>query len=86
MSLLSENVIPGNHGKTFETNATEHEDLENIKTAIQEVEGVNNVAIDEIAFPKKITIHTSSIVKVQDIENAVNRTGFHIVPKSLFPL
>lgn len=29
MSLLSENVIPGNHGKVFGTNAKEPQTLEN---------------------------------------------------------
>jgi hypothetical protein len=33
MSLLSQNVIPGNHGKTFGTNAMEENDLTAIKIA-----------------------------------------------------
>jgi hypothetical protein len=31
MSLLSQNVIPGNHGKTFGTNAMEENDLKQLK-------------------------------------------------------
>jgi hypothetical protein len=31
MSLLSQNVIPGNHGKTLGTNAMEENDLKAIK-------------------------------------------------------
>ena len=31
MSLLSENVIPGNHGKIFGTNAKTHQELVKIK-------------------------------------------------------
>ncbi|MDN3664269.1 heavy metal-associated domain-containing protein [Algibacter miyuki] len=86
MSLLSENVIPGNHGKIFETNATEHKDLLKIKNAISNIYGVQDVLLDEDVFPKKITIHTSSIVSVKDIEDAVIKTGFHAIPKSLFEL
>lgn len=86
MSLLSENVIPGNHGKIFETNATEHKDLLKIKNAISNIYGVQDVLLDENVFPKKITIHTSSIVSVKDIEDAVIKTGFHAIPKSLFEL
>jgi len=86
MSLISENVIPGNHGKVFETNATDHEDLESIKTAILKVEGVKDVLVDEDAFPKTITIHTSELVSIKEIENAVIETGFHAIPKSLFEL
>lgn len=86
MSLISENVIPGNHGKIFETNATDYEDLESIKTAILKVDGVIDVFIDEDAFPKTITIHTSDLVPIKEIENAVIETGFHAIPKSLFEL
>lgn len=86
MSLLSDNVIPGNHGKDFETNATEHTDLLKIKEAMASVSGVKNVNLDENVFPKKFSIHTASVVSVKDIEDAVAKTGFHAIPKSLFEL
>ena len=37
MKILSENVIPGNHGKTFETNAEDQRDLDETKNAIMEI-------------------------------------------------
>ena len=86
MSLLSDNVIPGNHGKEFETNATEHSDVLKVKEAMASVSGVKDVILDEDVFPKKLTTHTDAIVSVKDIENAVNKTGFHVIPKSLFEL
>lgn len=86
MSLLSENVIPGNHGKVFETDAKEHQDLEKIKSLVEQIDGVKDVLIDENVFPKKITIHTSSLVKIKDIEDAAKQTGHHLVPKSIFSL
>lgn len=86
MSLVSENIIPGNHGKIFETNATEHEDLQEIKKALLKISGIKNVLINEVKFPIQITIHTSTIVEIKDVENAVKETGFHAIPKTLFGL
>jgi len=31
-------------------------------------------------------VHTSKIIKIEDIENAVKKIGFHAIPKSLFAL
>lgn len=86
MSLISENVIPGNHGKTFETNAKELEDLELIKNATLRVNGVEKVIIDADTYPKQFTVHTSKMVEVKAIEDEINKTGFHAIPKAIFPL
>ena len=86
MSLLSENVIPGNHGKTFETDAKSHDDLSLIKNAILNVDGIKDVIINEEEYPKQFTIHTTKIVDVKSIEQEINKTGFHAIPKSLFSL
>ena len=43
MSLLSENVIPGNHGKVFGTNAKEPQTLEKIKSTLELIDGVKEV-------------------------------------------
>ena len=86
MSLLSENIIPGNHGKTFGTNAENHEDLLKIKDAISQMEGIKGVLVHEDKFPKEFTIHTKSMVSVKEIEDTVIKTGFHAIPKSLFEL
>lgn len=42
MSLLSENVIPGNYGKIFETNAIKDSDLNDIKTSLLGLEGIKD--------------------------------------------
>lgn len=86
MSFLSENVIPGNCGKIFETDASEDSELERIQNVILEIPGIKDVIIDKTTFPKKITIHTSSLVKVKTIEDAVKRIKHHVIPKSLFEL
>jgi len=86
MSLLSENVIPGNFGKIFEVNTIKSNQLELIKSVILKVQGVKNVIINEDILPREITVHTSSLVKIEDIEKEVIKTGFHAIPKSIFPL
>lgn len=86
MTLVTENIIPGNYGKVFETNATDHADLQKIKNAILKISGIKDVIIDETTFPKQITIHTTTIVKVKDVENAVKTTGFHALLKTFLDL
>jgi len=86
MSLLSENIIPGNHGKIFGTNAKEKQDLEKIKTKVLSIDGIKNVIINTEVYPKEFTIHTNKLVNIKDIENAVISMGFHVIPKGLFEL
>jgi hypothetical protein len=86
MSLLSENVIPGNHGKIFRTNAKNHQDLIKIKEAVSHIKGIKDVIINEDKFPVEITIHTTSMVSVKEIEDVVVGVGFHAIPKSMFEL
>lgn len=86
MSLFSENVIPGYHGKTFGTNADENVDLEKIKNELMSLKGVKDVILNSEAFPKEFTIHTSELVRVKDVEDAVIAAGYHAIPKDLFEL
>ncbi|MEZ4799041.1 MAG: heavy metal-associated domain-containing protein [Flavobacteriales bacterium] len=86
MSFLSENVIPGNYGKIFETNAKESSELEKIKNSILNVDGIRDVILNETAFPREITIHTEKVVRIDDIEKAALDAGFHAIPRTLFPL
>jgi hypothetical protein len=50
MSLLSENIIPGNHGKIFGTDAMEENDLIEIKTSLLTLEGINEVILNTEIF------------------------------------
>ncbi len=86
MNLLKDNIIPGNHGKIFGTNAVEKKDLLKIKNALYNMPGIKDVVINMEIYPKEFTIYTSTLVKVEDIENEVKRLGFHAIPKSLFEL
>jgi len=86
MSLLSENIIPGNHGKVFGTNAKDQKDLEIIKNKVLSLKGIKDVKINSEIFPREFTIYASKLIKVEDIENLVKLTGFHAIPKGLFEL
>lgn len=86
MGILEKNVIPGNHGKTFGTNAMKDADLSEIKASILEIDGIVDVILNTTIFPREFTVHTNKIVAVHDIENKVKKVGFHAVPKDSFPL
>jgi len=86
MSFINENVIPGEHGKVFETNAKNPEDVKKIQASILAVEGVKDVLVDLNSFPVALTVHTSVVVNIEEIEKVVQKDGFHAIPKALFPL
>ncbi|MDL5512364.1 heavy-metal-associated domain-containing protein [Arenibacter sp. M-2] len=85
MSILSENVIPGNHGKVFGTNAKEANDLRRIRENLLKVEGVKNVVFND-DFPIEFTVHTTQMVEIKEVEKMVKSLGFHAIPKGLFSL
>jgi hypothetical protein len=86
MNLLKENIIPGNHGKVFGTNAKYSADLERIKAKIVALKGVEKVDINFEIFPKEFTIYTSKLIPIKEIEEIVMNIGFHAIPKSNFEL
>lgn len=86
MSVLTNNVIPGNHGKIFGTNAMEDADLIKIKASLLELDGIEDVFLNTEIFPRELTVHTNKMVSIADIENRVRSVGFHAIPKDLFDL
>ncbi|MDI5949496.1 heavy-metal-associated domain-containing protein [Flavobacterium yafengii] len=86
MSVLTDNVIPGNHGKIFGTNAIEDIDLIEIKSSLLELDGIKEVVLNTGIFPREFTVHTSKMIPISDIENRVKLVGFHAIPKDLFEL
>ena len=86
MSVLTDNIIPGNHGKIFGTNAVEESELTAIKTSLLELDGIKDVLLNTEIFPREFTVHTSKIVSIDTIENKVKSIGFHAIPKDLFKL
>jgi len=86
MSLLTENIIPGNYGKVFSTDAKEEKDLLKIKKAIEKIPGIKDAIINFEVYPIEITIHTTSLTHIDKVENEVKRFGFHAIPKGAFKL
>ena len=84
MSLLTENIIPGNQGKVFGTNAKESLDLERIKNRLLQQEGIKEVRINAEVFPREFTVFTSKLINIIDIEEIVKKKGFHAIPKDTF--
>lgn len=86
MSFLSENVIPGDHGKIFGTDAQKQQDLDKIIDTLRSIQGIKDVIISPQKFPKEFTVHTSKMVGIAEIEDRVKALGFHAIPKGLFQL
>ncbi len=86
MSILSENVIPSQYGKIFETDASGELETEVVIKAILAVPGVKDAFISSSGYPKQITVHTFEAVDIAIIQEKVNAAGFHVLPKGMFPL
>ena len=86
MNLLTENIIPGNYGKVFSTDAKEDKDLLKIKEGIENIPGIKDVIINSEVYPIEFTIHTTSLIHIDTVENEVKRFGFHAIPKGAFEL
>jgi hypothetical protein len=86
MSLISEHIIPGPHGRVFGTDATEQKELDCIKKRIFELDGIKDVKLNTAVFPREITVYTTKLISVEDLEIQVKTTGFHAIPKDSFDL
>lgn len=86
MSILTDNIIPGNHGKIFGTNAINDLDLLEIKTSLLKLDGIKDVLLNTDIFPREFTVHTSKMIPIDAIENRVRMVGFHAIPKGIFEL
>jgi len=83
MSLLTDNIIPGEHGKIFSTNANEEIELTEIKNKLLKIDGITDVLINNTIFPKEFTITTNKVISVEDVEKAVKAIGYHAIPKAI---
>lgn len=86
MSFLTENIIPGNDGTTFGTDAKSIRELNKVLFAIMRIRGIKDVIIDTEKFPREFTVHTTKIIKVREIQDKIKAVGYHAIPKSLFQL
>lgn len=86
MTYINENIIPGNHGKTFTTDVNSPEDKSKLKAAIMKIEGVTKV-IFETVYPSEVTIHTNKVVHITEIMDKTTELEFHVIAKGpFFPL
>jgi hypothetical protein len=83
MGFISENIIPGNHGKVFGTNANDIDDFKLIKKLLLKLDGVKDVIFNLDIYPNEFTIHTKKPVEITKIQETVMKTGFHAIPKTL---
>lgn len=86
MTVITENVIPGNHGRIFTTNASNDSEMEEIKVVIEKIEGVKDVVLIKEVYPKEFIVHTTKLINNDIIERAVSVLGVKAVPKGIFPL
>ena len=86
MNLLAQNIIPGNHGKVFSTDAKKDKDILKIIKAIKKIPGIKDIIINKDVYPIEFTILTTSLIHIETVGNAVKRFGFHAVPKGIFQL
>ena len=86
MGFLAENVIPGNHGKIFGTDAKRSIDLNKMRRAVLEIDGIVDFLFDLDKFPSEFTLHTSKVVEIETIQKVVKKLGFHAIPKGMFEL
>lgn len=86
MTYINDNIIPGNHGKSFTMDVESPEDKSRLKAALMSIDGVVNV-IFETADPFEVTIHTNKVVHVQEITDKATSLELHVIPKGpFFPL
>lgn len=84
MSFLTENVIPGNYGKKFTTDAKTPEEFKLIETALLKLEGIKDIIFEPGSKPTVFVVHTNKVVNVHDIENTIKLLNLHAVPTGLF--
>ncbi|MCL8006087.1 heavy-metal-associated domain-containing protein [Gelidibacter japonicus] len=86
MTYINDNVIPGNHGKTFTTDVRSPEEKSKLKAAIMKINGVANVIFED-TYPLEVTIHTDKVVHVSEIQEKATELKFHVIAKGpFFPL
>lgn len=83
MSLLNDNIIPGEHSKVFGTNANEEMELIEIQNKLLQFIGITEVHINNSIFPKEFTVFTNKVISVNEIERLVKSIGYHAIPKNI---
>ncbi|SHJ07003.1 hypothetical protein SAMN04487911_11092 [Arenibacter nanhaiticus] len=80
MNFISDNVILGNYGKIFATDAKEKEDLVRIKNLLMKIAGVTDIVMLD-TFPNEFKVHTNRVVEIKLAEDKVKILGVHAIIK-----
>ena len=87
MTFVTENIIPGNHGKKFATDVNDPTQKSRLKNELLKVPGVMDVIFDVDKDPLVFTIHTNKVVKVSAIQEKAKELNFHVIAKGpYYPL
>ena len=86
MTFISDNIIPGNYGKTFTTDVNDASEKSKLEAAVLKVEGVVKIIFSD-TFPLEFTVHTYRVVQVSEIQRKANEWNYHVIAKGpFFPL
>ncbi|MCK0123926.1 heavy-metal-associated domain-containing protein [Gelidibacter sp. F2691] len=86
MTFITENIIPGNYGKKFTSDADDPAEKSSLEAAIMEIDGVTKVIFEDDS-PFDFTVHTDQVVHVTELQDKAKALGFHIIAKApFFPL
>ncbi|WP_027126577.1 hypothetical protein [Gelidibacter mesophilus] len=86
MTFINDNIIPGNHGKTFRTNIEDPSDKAKLEALILQIDGVTKVIFKD-DYPTEFTVHTNKVVTVNEIQEKASQLEFHAIAKGpFFPL
>lgn len=87
MTFITENIIPGNYGKKFATDADDPAEKERLKEVLMEIDGVTDVIFDDGKHPLVFTIHTNKVVNISKVQDKANELDFHVIAKGpYYPL
>ncbi|PID71295.1 MAG: hypothetical protein CR985_00570 [Flavobacteriales bacterium] len=84
MTFISENVIPGNHGRVFTIDVKREIDLDRVKNKLMKLHAISSVIINNEVYPVEMTIQTDRVIAVKTIQEVMNSMGFHAIPKEGF--
>lgn len=86
MGVIEENVIPGKHGKVFKVDIEDEYAFSDVQESVIKLDGVKDVLFDDSVFPHEVIVHTETLVKVTDVQQAIRQHGFNAIPEGVFPL
>ncbi len=79
---MDDPITTGDYEKVYTVNITSFIDFERIKVGLIEIQGVEDVSLNEAVTPHEITAFTNGQVADITIQEVVAQLGFQAVPKT----